>query len=279
MTIASYDEIVSNRVDGKDDDRYWFKSTSITPGAAGQWYSLFTSAGNPAAMTISTNKNGALMDATNSGAIPIKASTSEDAYLLSAGINVASAGGFSAVMYVDVVWASNVDTSAAYGAISFPALTRYTDGKGLMIGGFATTATATTLSPVVTYDSPEGSGHTTTLTTPSTTVVRQCVPQLYPFGTLVAGDTGVTQITNIAWSATASGNFCTFICKPLMIIPTIAAASYIERDNTANIDGLIKLPRTSDNKLPCIGMLALANGTSACATQSGFVRKVNATTA
>ena len=230
-------------------------------------------------MTLSTSKNGALMDSTNSGAIPIDASTStEDAYLLTGGINVSHASGFAAVMYVDVVWAANVDTSTSYGAVTFPSLTRYTDGKGLYIGGFATTATTATVSPTVTYDGPGFTGHTLTLTTPSTTVVRQCVPQLYPFGTFASGDTGVTKITNVAWNATAAGNFCIFICKPLMVVPTIAANTFVERDATAQIDGLVKLPRGSDNKFPCVGVMALGGGTSACATQSGFVRKVNATT-
>lgn len=279
MAITSYDGIISNRAAGKADDISWFKSTSRTPGAAGQWYSLMQSAGYPGAMTWNTTKSsGALMDSTNTGALPIKASTSEDAYLLTAGVNVSSISGFSAMMLVDVVWGCKADTSSAWGAVgSFPSLTRYTDGKGLQILTFAETATAAVLSPTITYNAPEGNGHTTTVTTPNPSVVAQCYPLLQPFATLTAGDTGVTAITNVAFNATATGQVVIAIVKPLMIIPTVAAASYVERDSTSQIDGLLKLPRGSDNLHPCLAWMAMAAGTSACATQSGFVRKVNAT--
>lgn len=281
MAISNFDDIISNRAGGKDDDRYWMKSTSRTPGAAGEWWSLFQSAGSPGAMTWNTTKTtGALMDSTNSGAIPIKASTSEDAYLLTGGVNVSSVSGFSALMYVDVVWGCKADTNSAWGNVSsFPALTRYTDGKGLMIIGFAETATSAVLSPTVTYVSPENSGQTVALTTTNPTVVAKCVPAgMTAVGGLMGSNTGVTSITSVAFNATAAGNFIVAIVKPLMIVPTLVAASYVERDSTSQIDGLIKLPRGSDNLFPCIGVLALGGGTSACATQSGFVRKVNATT-
>jgi len=193
-------------------------------------------------------------------------------------VTVSSVSGFSAIMFADVVWACTADTSSAWGSVSsFPSLTRYTDGKGLQIAGWATVATAATLSPTVTYTAPEGSGHTTTLTTPSTTVVAQCVPNTSyaPFSPLASGDTGVTAITNVAFNATATGNFTLAIIKPLAVVPTVAANSYVERDSTTQIDSLIKLPRGSDNKFPAIMMFGFAGGTSACATQGGFVRKVN----
>lgn len=280
MAISNFDDIISNRSAGRDDDYLWFKTTSRTPGAAGQWYSLAPSAGYPAAASFNTTKSsGALVNSTSAGAIPIKASTSQDAYLLTGGANVSHASGFSALMYVDVVWACTADTSSAWGNVgSFPSLTRYTDGKGLQIAGWATTATSAVLSPTVTYNAPEGNSHTTTLTTPNPTVVAQCVPQLQPWGTLQSGDTGVTSITSVAFNATAAGNFTIAIVRPLMIVPTIAAASYVERDSTSQIDGLTKLARGSDNLFPAIMVFGFAAGTSACATQSGFVRKVNATT-
>jgi hypothetical protein len=279
MPISNYDGIIANRAGGKDDDTIWFKSTSRTPGAAGQWYCLSQSAGYPGAATWNTTKGtGALMDSANSGALPIKASSSEDSYLLTGGVNVSAISGFSAMMLVDVVWGVKLDTSQSAGAITTPSWTRYTDGKGLQILCFGETATAAAVSPQITYNAPEGNGHACNITTPNPSVVAQCYPLLQPFGTLQAGDTGVTGITNISITSGTAGNMVIAVVKPLMIIPTIAAASYVERDSTSQIDGLIKLPRGSDNKFPCLMWMAMAAGTSACATQSGFVRKVAAST-
>ena len=278
MAITNYDGIISNRAGGKDDDRFWYKSTSRTPGAAGQWYSLFQSAGYPPAMTWSTVKGtGALMDSTNTGAIPLKASTTEDHYLLTGGVNVSAVAGFAAIMYVDVVWGVKLDTSVAAGTVTMPSLTRYTDGKGLQLMAIGETATAAAVTPVVTYDAPEGTGHTCTLTSPNPSVVAQCYPLLSPFGALAAGDTGITNISGIAITSGTAGNMIVALVKPLMIVPTIAAASYVERDSTSQIDGLTKLPKGTDNKFPCIGVLGFAGGTAACATESGFIRTVYST--
>jgi hypothetical protein len=277
MAITNYDSIILNRASGKDDDYFWFKSTSRTPGAAGQWYSLMQSAGYPGAMVWNTTKGtGALMQSTNAGAISIKAANNEDAYLLTGGVNVSAISGFSAIMLVDVVWGVKLDTSQSAGAITTPAWTRYTDGKGLQILCFGETATSAAVSPQITYNAPEGNGHACNITTPNPSVVAQCYPVLQPFGTLAAGDTGVTGISNISITSGTAGQMVIAVVKPLMVIPTVAAASYVERDSTSQIDGLIKLPRGSDNLFPCIGMMAFAGGTSACATQSGFIRKVNA---
>ena len=135
MAITSYDNIISQRASGNAQDVYWTKTTSITPAAAGNWVSLLRSGGNPAAITAGGGNNGSMMYNDNSGSINVGAATaSTDKYLLSAGISVSSVTGFSTMMLIDVVWLANIPVSASPGNISFPTLTRYTDGKGLQIG-------------------------------------------------------------------------------------------------------------------------------------------------
>jgi len=282
MAITNYDGIIASRAAGKYEDPIWFKSTNITPTAAGNWLSLLRSAGSPAAITASGGNNGAIMTNTNTGALPIKAPTGGDGkYFLTGGVSVPSVTGFSALLLIDVVWLANYATSASPGNITMPTLTRYTDGKGLQIGcAVSTTLGAFTPTVTVTYNpatGDSGTGHTTnTGAFASALASPKMMPLLTPSLPLASGDTGVTSITNVTISATnATGALDVFLYKPIMMIPTVAANTYVERDSTIQIDGLTQLPVGTDNLTSCLCWLALSGGTSACATQMGQIRTVS----
>jgi len=281
MAITSFDGIISSRAGGKSDDVTWNKTTSVTPAAAGNWVSLINSAGNPAARTATGGNNGAIMGHTNTGAIPIKLPGGSDGkYFLTGGVTVPSVTGFSVMMLIDVLWLMSFSVAASPGAITSPAWTRYTDGKGLKLGcAVQGTLSAITPTLTVTYNpatGDSGTGHTSsTGAFASALAAPKMMPLTMPEMPLVAGDTGITSISNIALSATGTGNIDVFVYKPIMMIPTVAANTYIERDSTIQVDGLTQLPVGSDNLTACLCWLAQAGGTSACATQNGMIRTVS----
>jgi hypothetical protein len=49
---------------------------------------------------------------------------------------------------------------------------------------------------------------------------------------------------------------------PLCFVPAVAAAAYIERDSTAQIDGLTELVQSSGNVLGCLGLYTFCGATS-----------------
>jgi hypothetical protein len=177
-------------------------------------------------------------------------------------------------MLIDVIWAANYSIASSPGAITTPALTRYTDGKGLRLGiAVSSVLSAVACNPTITYNAPEGNGHTCLITIPASAAVHRWFPNDVAAGVFgTAGDTGVTAITNISLAATGTGNIDVFIFKPMLIIPTIVALTFIERDSTIQIDGLSLLPKGSDDKFPCLGWIALSAGTSACAYENGLIR-------
>ena len=250
MPITNFDGIISSRAGGKSDDPLWVKNTSITPAAAGNWLSLLNSAGSPGPRTASGANNGAIMGHTNTGAIPLVTPAGGDLkYLLTAGISVPANTGFSALMLIDVVWLANYSVASSPGAVTMPSLTRYTTGKNLQLGcAVTTTLSAITPTVTVTYTAPEGSGHTaSTGAFASALAAPKMMPLATPNLPLQSGDTGVTSVTNVAISATGTGNIDLFLYRPIMVIPTVAANTYIERDSTIQIDGLTNLPIGSDD--------------------------------
>lgn len=274
MTITSYDGILNARAAGGSDDPSYVKNTSITPAAAGVWLSLLRSAGTPGPVVESGGNNGALMNQSNAGAIPLASPGTNKKYLLRAGASVSAISGFSALLLIDVVWLANYSVSASPGAISMPALDRYTNGKGLQIGcAVSSTLSAITPTVTVTYNPASGdtgSGHTaTTGAFASALAAPKMMPLATPALPLAAGDTGVTTITNVAISATGTGNIDLFLYKPLCLIPNLVANSLSEWD------GFVEIEKNASNLSGCLAFLGLSGGTSACATEFAMLKTVN----
>ncbi len=275
MAIYNYDGIVNSRANGGADDPLYFKTTSFPNIGTSNWGSLLRHAGSPGPIVESGGNNGALMDASNPGAIPlISPGASMKKYLQKVAVSVPSINGISVLMLIDVVWLANYSVASNPGAISMPALTRYTDGKGLKIGcAVSTTLSAITPTVTVTYDpatGDTGTGHTaTTGAFASALSAPKMMPLNVPGLPLASGDTGVTEITNVDISATGTGNIDIFLYKPLAMIPTLQVNSVVEWD------GFIELEKDSVSNQPgCLGFLAMAGGTGACATQMAMLKTV-----
>jgi hypothetical protein len=280
MAITNFDGIINARASGNAFDNM-FAKTGAVGGVSGAWYSAFLSAGYPAAFTQSafpgTNPNN-----TTTGAIPILTQSStatQTEYLLTAGFSTPSVVGYGALMLVDILWAGGglSASSAVSQTISSSALTRYTSGNGVMIALEPTTALgATAQNLTITYTNQAGSSKTT----PATAMVVSSAGQrlscfsnnLGPFFPLAAGDIGVKSIQSGSFSAAnTAGILNVYLVKPLMIIPTVAAQTWVERDSTTQIDGLLQLPLGSDNNVGCLAVFGLTGGTTTT-TFTGFVR-------
>lgn len=280
--ISNYDGIISARAAGQGNDLWYFKNTSITPTTTATWYSLFKSTGVPAAIAPSGVTGGSVMNNASTGAMQLANAPSGNRYLLTAGISVPSATGFAVVMLVDLLWAAGaVSVASSPVTVTGSAVTRFTNsstpnavGNQMCICINAAIG-AVAINPVMTYTNQGNTGSRTAsaATTAASAVAQRVFPADTAAITLQSGDTGVVSIQSFTLSTT-TGTIDLYIYRPLMLIPTIAANTYVERDSTIQIDGIQQMMFGSDSQIGCYGFLALAGGTSACATQSGFVRTV-----
>jgi hypothetical protein len=278
MAIISYDGIIRSRAGGKAEDLLLGKTTSITPAAAAYWFSLLKCAGVPPAMAPAGVPGGAIMNRASVGAFPISNPTGSDKkYLLTFGASVPSVTGFSALMLVDILWMAGAVTVAASPiTVNSPALTRYTNGLGNRITIAIDGALgAVAINPTVTYKNEASVQHAgTQIAIPASAAIRRLFPADVAMMTLASGDLGVTTVDSIALAGTTTGTIDIIIYHPIMIIPLVAVNTFIERDSTIQIDGLTELIYGSDSQCPCLGVFALSGGSSACATETMFIRTV-----
>jgi len=270
MTITNYDGIINSRGAGKADDPVFVK-TATFGGVSGAWYSAFRIAGLPPSISPGNIPGGSVMNRASVGAIPLLNPTDPDIkYLLTFGGSVPSITGFSAILLVDLLVAAaniNANTTSAQ-TVNTAALTRYTDGKGVMMILVVTTALGTTAANVtISYTNQDGvSGRTTgaiAMTTSAAVNRLQPVVANAFFIPLQAGDTGVRSVETITFSAAmGAGVLDLYLFKPLVIIPTIAVNTFVERDSTVQIDGLLQLPKGSDAQVGCLGCFVLTGGTT-----------------
>lgn len=281
--INNYDGIISARASGQGNDVWFFKNTSLTPAAAAVWYSLFKSAGQPTAIAPAGVTGGSVMNSQSVGAAPIADPPSGSRYLLTTGASVPSTSGFSVLMLVDLLWAAGaVSVASSPVTVTGSTIVRYTSSStpnavgNQMCAVISAGIGAVAINPVITYTNQSGTGSrvATAIAVAASAVAQRVFPADVAAATLsttTTPDTGVVSIQSFTCSTT-TGSIDLYIYRPLMLIPTIAANTFVERDSTVQIDGLLQLALGSDSHVGCLGFLALAGGTSACATQSGFLR-------
>jgi hypothetical protein len=301
--ITNYDGIINARASGNFFD-WWEAMTATVGGVTLVWYSGHLAASSVRAAWASTTyvnagNGGQIYNATTGGAVPMPAAPSQR-YLTTCGVSVANITGFSFAMLYDVLWAGRcvISSTATITPTSEPTLTRYFanypnayNAAGNMIL-MVLTATLTftvagTLALTYTNQAGTGSQSTGAITYPASgpasprVVFNQIgtsstVNPATPFVNLAAGDTGVQKVTTvtIAGLTATSGTADIMIVRPLLVIPYIAASSYIERDSTINMDGLIELVKGSDSQHGCLNWLFFTGGTTAT-THSALIRTVS----
>lgn len=270
MVLTNYDDIIAARAGGKANDVAYAK-TAVHGGVSGAWYSSFRIAGLPPSIAPTNIPGGSVMNRASTGAIALINPTNPDKkYLLTHGVTVPSVSGFSVILLLDLlVAAANISAnSTSAQTVNTNALTRYTDGNGVMMILVVTTALGATASNVtITYTNQDGTTGRSTgaiaMTASAAANRLQPISGVAYFIPLQAGDTGVRSVQTIQFSAAmGAGVLDLYLFKPLMLIPTIAANTFVERDSSVQIDGLTELVYGSDNQVGCLGNFVLAGGTT-----------------
>jgi len=271
MAITNYDSIISARSSGQYTDPFCIKSEAVTPLAAGHWISMLNMGGTPSSIlgSLTSAAGGVALNSTHAGAIPISTqSTALSQYLLTAGCGAQGIGSLGCAMLVDVLWGISgiAYTGATYeiGSTAAP-LTRSTDGIGNQIMFVQQTSNATSVNTTatITYTNSAGTTGRVASGIVATTLSRahHIRPTGLPFVQLQAGDVGVKTIEKVSFSATvASGSCQIFIVKPLLTIPVIGGGGYVEKDQTLQFEGMIKLSEGTDGKMPYLGWIASGVG-------------------
>jgi hypothetical protein len=266
-SITTWDGVLNNRGNGKADDFMGAKASQTT--VANAWSSFFRSTGLPGAGSYTAIPGGAVMNRASTGAWPLtNPATGDTKYLLNVGAGHVT--GQNIVLVADLlVAAGNIDAnSAGAQTINTAALTRYTDGAGVMMTLEVTTALGAGAANVtITYTNQAGTAGRATAAiamTASAITFRLQPAVLGAQVELLAPDYGVRSVQTLQFSAGmgAGGLVALLLYKPLLMIPTLVAASFVERSTPAQIAGIIPLVLGSDSQLGCLTFFVNTSTTS-----------------
>jgi hypothetical protein len=268
--ITNYDGIIASRAGGKGRDCMAF-TTATLGGVTTVWYYDSHIAGMPGSLSHTGIPGGQLNHSQTTGAFPIgDAAAGEEKYLLTAGIGVSNANA-AVAMLVDYLWeasgiSATINTSQT---VNSTALGRYsgTDAAGnMIINECAVAHGATAQNLTVTYTNSAGTAARSTGAVASVASIAVNRLNTYtgfgPFMPLAAGDVGVRSIETAQYSAANSaGSDHLAIVRPVLLMPTVAVNTFVERDSTVQIDGLTQLVKDSSERSACLRWLFLTTGT------------------
>lgn len=264
--ITSWDGVIAARGNGKYFDFQGTKASQTT--VANQWSSFLRTAGVPGAMTFNNIPGPAALDAATAGAwpLPMALGATDFLYLTNVGTNHAT--GTNIVLLADVVQAAgNINANSnTTQLVSTTQNLRWTGGSGLMMtleitGALGATAANVTLS----YVNQAGSAGTTAAIAMTTSGIagRLQPVQDGPAIRLATGDYGVRSIATAIFSAAmGGGTLAALIYKPLLLVPTLATTSFVERSTPAQIGGIKALTEVAQGSKAALGFLVLCSTTA-----------------
>jgi len=276
--ITTYDGIINARGGGKGFDVSLSKASITTVATA--YSTLFRAGGFPVAGTYTNIPGGAEHTRASTGAWSfglVNPTSPDKKYLLSLGY--AHGSTVNMIVLVDLlVAAGNINANVTGNqTINSVALTRYTNGNGVMMTFDVTTALGATASNL-TVNSYTDQGGTAAQTTPAVAMTTSAIANrlqptaLGPFMELASGDFGVRSVETLAFSsAMGAGVVALNLYFPLAFVPGVASNIYVERDSTVQIDGITELVLTAGGVLGCLTAYCFANGTSS-GTGTYFLR-------
>jgi len=86
-----------------------------------------------------------------------------------------------------------------------------------------------------------------------------------PMIRMASGDLGVASVQQVTFSVSAAGaggNMALLQYKPLLLVPTLATTSFVERSTPAQIGGIRKLTSVVQGSEPFLGFFVLCSTTS-----------------
>jgi hypothetical protein len=264
--ITTWDDVLNARANGYADDRLLYKVSLNT--VANNWSNFYLAGGVPGAGSYTAIPGGAAHTINSAGAFPLKNPTGTNKkYLLNFGTNHPI--GTNIVLLVDLLVAAggiNANTTAAQ-TVNTTALTRYTDGVGVMMILEVTTALGGTASNVtISYTNSAGTSGRSTGALAMTTSAIAFRLQPTAGGALIplqAGDIGVKSVQTISFSAAmGAGVVALLLYKPLLLVPTLASTTFVERSTPNMLGGIIPLATDSSGNLGCLTVFVLTSSTS-----------------
>lgn len=284
--ISTYDGIVAARGSGAMQDVWLALTANMTPVSAAwhdTWKMAMTPGTVPSVTAFSAGTGGAVLDATSNGSWLANPGGTNKKYIVSCGLTTTSVGGASLALLVDNLWAGSesITSATTITATSSVPVTRYA-GAAAAGNQLSMTLTATLTyssgTPTLTFTYMDQGGNETRTgitvlpaTGPLTnrvvgnTAHNAATVVSSPFMPLTnAGSTGVRALKATSWNTITitSGSVDIKIVRPLVMMPFIAASSYIEQDTTLNIGNMVELATVSQ-VCGCLSWYVLGGGTTA----------------
>lgn len=295
--ISNYDGIINARGNGLYQDVWMTLTTAFTPVTL-SWYDMWKMPWTPGAVPVVTayttaGTGGAVKDAGGNGSWLANTTTTNKRYIVSVGLTTNSIVGLSLAILLDNLWAGSysIITNATINPTTDVAVTRFAGAAagGNMMMMVLTSTLTHTVAPVVTtsYTNQAGTAAKTTISTMPATgqLVNRVIGNTAhnsavvntssPFMPLTnGGDAGVRNLEQVVVSGgTATvGTVDHKIVRPMIVMPFIAASSYIEQDATLNIGNMVECVNVA-NVCGALSWAGFSGGTTPV-TMSALLRTV-----
>lgn len=268
-SITTYAGLLAARATYKHGfNGMWVKTLTVTINS---WTHHFTDPGTPGAGSYSNIPSGAALSQTTPGAFNAgfaQPTNPDKAYIVSFSLGNLSDDLNLAILIDLLVAAGNIDTNLNTAqTVNTTALTRNTDGVGVMVFFEATSALSTTASnlQINKYTNQGGTANQSSIS--NAMVTSAAVPRVpystcAPFIALQSGDYGVRSVEEVTFSAAmgGTGKVAIGLCKPLLFVPSLPAGFSAKRDDMSNINGATALALTSGNLIGCLSLLLNTGG-------------------
>ena len=281
MPFSSMDDLVNEITSGKFNRTDWNKITGGTAYTAARWYDFSGLAGTPVANAFAGTALAwrTCDELTGNGTqifgLPHGGNVSPDTkHVLNVSALTGVATGVPAqLMLVDLqgYWPGITNNSATAQTLTGTPTLRYTNGAGCRLFFVQTAgngATAQNISLSYSNTTPtSGRALPVTVAMTASSIVGHishsgAASNNYgPFLPLASGDTGVSTVATVTFSAANAGTGALCLARPLLTLPLTTASVAAERDL---LNQLPSLPRVMDGA--CLTWLYFAGTTTAAAT-------------
>ena len=281
MPFSSMDDLVNEITSGKFNRNDWNKLTGAAAYTAGRWFDLSGLAGTPVANAFAGTALAwrTCDEATGNGTqifgLPHGGNVSPDTkHVLNVSALTAVATGVPAqLMLVDLqgYWPGITNNSATAQTLTGTPSLRYANGAGCRLFWVQTaTAGATAQNIAVSYSNtvptsgralPVTVAMTASAIAPHISHSGTAANNYGPFLPLASGDTGVSAVASVTFSAANTGTGALCLARPLLTLPLTTASVAAERDL---LNQLPSLPRVMDGA--CLTWLYFAGAATGAAT-------------
>jgi hypothetical protein len=281
MPFSSMDDLVNEITSGKFNRSDWNKITGGTAYTAARWYDFSGLAGTPVANAFAGTALAwrTCDELTGNGTqifgLPHGGNVSPDTkHVLNVNALTGVATGVPAqLMLVDLqgYWPGITNNSATAQTLTGTPTLRYTNGAGCRLFWVQTAvsgATAQNISLSYSNTTPtSGRALPVTVAMTASAIVGHishsgsASNNYGPFLPLASGDTGVSTVATVTFSAANTGTGALCLARPLLTLPLTTASVAAERDL---LNQLPSLPRVMDGA--CLTWLYFAGAATAAAT-------------